>query len=516
MYLRWLGKIPEDYLPPTLALHQLFFLHEMGEFKTFDRCLLRVEEQLGPPPARESGQTSIQHGILFVIKGIRRASFFIAEEAWEHFHNALRLLPEKQSFWRVLALGGYGFCKRVNGNASEAITHYEHAVAMALEGNLTFCFFMYSIALAKLYLEHGQLEQASRACQALLDYNTSDDGKVPFSGLAHIVMGQVHYHSGELLQAEKYIEHGLGMILKDGDVFSIVDAYLSLAECLLGLRKPDESIEAMDEMSAIINHLSPSQAVTIIAESFKTLIQILNGRPDLAHRSYLESDSKYLAEKRYPDLFPLKFQGIYRTSQHSLTFYSNAIHFINAKLAIETNKAKDAFCILSELVANFNEKTTLLFKSEVLIQMALAHRLLGHEKQAQTSLEEAIAIVAPENYCQIFIREGRPLYELLKQIENEQKSYTPEVAHFITHTMTKMPSSGVSGKSQHSPFDLTPREVEVLTFLAEGTSYKETAAQLFVSVNTLKTHAKRIYSKLGVGNRTQAVNKAKELNIFLP
>ncbi|XPS85367.1 transcriptional regulator, LuxR family [Desulfosarcina variabilis str. Montpellier] len=519
IYLRWFNKVPADYLPPSLSLHQLFFLHEMGEFDAFDQCLQRIEKQLGPPVGGKPGETSSQHGIFSVIKGIRCSAFFVVDEAREHFHNALDMLAEEQRFWRIIAFGGYGFCHRVSGNPSEAIKHYKQASSMALEENLAFCFFTYSIALSKLYMDYGQLEQALQTCRTLVNYKTSDGREVPFSGLAHVVMGQLHYHSGNLIEAEKHLEHGLEKILKDGDVFSIVDAYLSLAQCLHNQGKPDQSIETMDEMGAIINHLWPSQAVTVIAQSFKALIQILSGRPDQARQSLLESNHQILAGNRYPDLFPLKFQGIYRTGQRSLTFYSNAIQFISAKLAVETQRGEDALALLNDLVSKFDEKTSLLFQSEVLIQVALAHRILGNEKQAQKSLREAVALVAPENYCQIFIREGLLIYKLLKQVGSQLNGNDPETDLFVARILAKISDANHAvhpGKSQHSPFDLTPREVEVLSFLAKGASYTETAAQLFVSVNTLKTHAKRIYSKLEVGNRTQAINKAKELNLISP
>ncbi|MGF1670711.1 MAG: response regulator transcription factor, partial [Balneolaceae bacterium] len=56
---------------------------------------------------------------------------------------------------------------------------------------------------------------------------------------------------------------------------------------------------------------------------------------------------------------------------------------------------------------------------------------------------------------------------------------------------------------------LSDREAEVLSLIAEGCSNREIASRLFVSVNTVKTHIKRIYEKLEVNNRVQAVAKVK-------
>lgn len=61
---------------------------------------------------------------------------------------------------------------------------------------------------------------------------------------------------------------------------------------------------------------------------------------------------------------------------------------------------------------------------------------------------------------------------------------------------------------------LTPRELEILEALAAGLSNKEIADQLFVSENTVKTHAARVFAKLGAKRRTQAVQLAKEAGII--
>ncbi len=62
--------------------------------------------------------------------------------------------------------------------------------------------------------------------------------------------------------------------------------------------------------------------------------------------------------------------------------------------------------------------------------------------------------------------------------------------------------------------DLSTRELEVLLNVANGLSNKEIAEKLFISLNTIKTHTANIYSKLGVKSRTQAISKAKSLNLI--
>jgi DNA-binding CsgD family transcriptional regulator len=60
---------------------------------------------------------------------------------------------------------------------------------------------------------------------------------------------------------------------------------------------------------------------------------------------------------------------------------------------------------------------------------------------------------------------------------------------------------------------ITPREHEVLTLIAEGLSNKEIGERLFISENTIKTHSSRLFEKLGVARRVQAVQKGRELGL---
>lgn len=61
---------------------------------------------------------------------------------------------------------------------------------------------------------------------------------------------------------------------------------------------------------------------------------------------------------------------------------------------------------------------------------------------------------------------------------------------------------------------ITPRELEILTLIASGLSNREIADKLFVTQNTVKTHASRVFEKLDARRRTQAVQYAKEQGII--
>lgn len=77
-----------------------------------------------------------------------------------------------------------------------------------------------------------------------------------------------------------------------------------------------------------------------------------------------------------------------------------------------------------------------------------------------------------------------------------------------------VPAAFVRDNGQVETLALTPRELEILERIAEGLSNQEIAARLFVSENTVKTHASRVFDKLGAKRRTQAVQRARDLRII--
>jgi DNA-binding CsgD family transcriptional regulator len=76
------------------------------------------------------------------------------------------------------------------------------------------------------------------------------------------------------------------------------------------------------------------------------------------------------------------------------------------------------------------------------------------------------------------------------------------------------PASFSPDREMIASLGLSQRELEVLQLMAGGASNQEIANQLFVSLNTIKTHTSRMFEKLDVKRRTQAIEKAKRLNII--
>ncbi|HRX17693.1 MAG: helix-turn-helix transcriptional regulator [Gemmatimonadetes bacterium] len=91
---------------------------------------------------------------------------------------------------------------------------------------------------------------------------------------------------------------------------------------------------------------------------------------------------------------------------------------------------------------------------------------------------------------------------------------TPKVVVREVEVLVPAPAEFVRDEARVDALGLTPRELEILDLMAAGLSNQEIAERLFVSVNTVKTHSSRVFEKLEVRRRTQAVQQGKALRLI--
>ena len=151
---------------------------------------------------------------------------------------------------------------------------------------------------------------------------------------------------------------------------------------------------------------------------------------------------------------------------------------------------------------------------ELLILQALALDAQGDLNQALSSLERALELAEPQGFVRIFLDNGNPIIRLLKEAarRNIAADYVIQLLNLIDKDT--QPDAPNLSPSSLLVDPLSDRELEVLHLMAQDLSYKEMANQIMVSLNTVRTHVKNIYSKLMVHKRSQAVAKARELNLL--
>ncbi len=188
---------------------------------------------------------------------------------------------------------------------------------------------------------------------------------------------------------------------------------------------------------------------------------------------------------------------------------------IRARLSLADHAPADA---LRTLGPSFGGDARPLDPASTIEALALASackHLLHDDAGALDLLEEALSSAQQEGHRRPLLIVGSPLPELLKRRIRAGTSQRALVGDLIeTLEQQRGAIRGHTADAHHQLLDpLSDREEAVLRYLPTVMSKAEIAAELFVSVNTVKTHTKNIYRKLGVGTRTEAVRRAKRLNL---
>ncbi len=154
---------------------------------------------------------------------------------------------------------------------------------------------------------------------------------------------------------------------------------------------------------------------------------------------------------------------------------------------------------------------------EITVLQAAALDVLGRAEEALATLEEALALGGPRGWVRPFLEPGPRMISLLEQLR-EREDLTPSVEPILNAAEEAADRAAAENahhrRSVRASEILTNREFEILELLAQRMRDKEIAARLFISAQTVNSHLRNIYQKLGVGDRRQAVVKATEMDIL--
>ncbi len=169
----------------------------------------------------------------------------------------------------------------------------------------------------------------------------------------------------------------------------------------------------------------------------------------------------------------------------------------------------DALGLLERLLQAAEEGGRIGSAIEILVLQALAHQAQGDTSAALAPLERALSLAEPEGYVRVFVSEGPPMARLLDDSRFPRELRRTSARRLLA----AFPSTGPDGdqlpgaRSEGKEL-LSDRETEVLQLIAAGLTNREIADRLYLSLFTVKAHARSIYDKLDAHSRTQAVASA--------
>jgi LuxR family maltose regulon positive regulatory protein len=185
-----------------------------------------------------------------------------------------------------------------------------------------------------------------------------------------------------------------------------------------------------------------------------------------------------------------------------------------ARVYLAQGDPSAALAVLETWRRQAEEKSWEDERLKAMVLQALTLHAHGEEDKALQTLEQALVLAEPEGFIRTFVDEGASMVELLKRM----KTKGGRLAAYIDKLLSALEQQS---ESQTSPFILHPldeplsqRELEVLQLIAQGLSNDEIGKRLFLALDTVKGHNRKIFDKLQVQRRTEAVARAHEMGLL--
>ncbi|QBD77494.1 hypothetical protein EPA93_16445 [Ktedonosporobacter rubrisoli] len=427
---------------------------------------------------------------------------------------------------------------------SSVVKHaYEALAYLSQEDELSPYLLMYrSSSLSLVGLDKLRLGRLDEARQDLLQ--AEKDNLPPSNRYLNIqirlALGKTYLLLGELRQASRYQQHVLSEAKDLNDDVSIADALLELAWVAFETNELVDAEIYAKEVNRLMqgSSLPESQALSRRAALQLALLQYARGEIAVA----LEQLKVLLAnpwEEWTPESLllhartyawygrlliaagnPLMIQdGLemkFPSGETEAITEQLEVQILRGRLLLARGEGRAALLQFTHLLIAARENQHGYHAVQIQILLALAHAACNQHKQAHYWLRQALLQTMQEGYVRLFLDEGRSIITLLRallptlQHEPTLRSY---VQRLLQATSWR---SGLAQKAQStfgSPFfvPLSEQEERVLQLLAAGWSNQEIARELIISVNTVKYHVKHLYQKLGVSNRLQASEVARDL-----
>lgn len=500
----WLTALPDETVRgrALLAIYRGWTRLMEGDLDGVESWLTDAERALRerpPTPGPDASDAAREElRTLPATIGIYRAAVAQARgdlvAMTEHARQALAAIGPDDHMARGGALGFLGLAAWARGDLVEAVDTFSDAVrSIAAAGDIADELGS-TVGLAHMWLERGRPVESRRLLeQALGKAETSPGAALATRGDLHASLADVAVEQGELEVADEHLAAALNV----GESASLMENrhhwFIASARLHRARGELDAASEALDQAErAHVAGFFPD--VRPIAAQ-RARLRIVQGRLPEAWDWARDREVRRAVDPGHLDEY----------DQLTLVRLLLAEH----RAAADRTLLEEAGARLDRLVPGAGEGGRDGCLIEVHLLRALVHDAGGDRSAALAELDEAMEQGVAAGYAQVFLDEGAPMDNLLEAAE--QRSTGGEVARRLRRTAYRKSLGDTAPMTREG---LSDRELEVLRLLASTLSGPQIARELFVSLNTLRTHTKHIFTKLDVNTRRGAVDRAREQSLL--
>jgi LuxR family maltose regulon positive regulatory protein len=452
--------------------------------------------------------------------------------------QALELAPEEDIHVRSLIYLGLAGSYQELDDYEHAVQAFQMIIRHGLEGRSSVAEMLGVSGLGLLLIQHGQLHLAfdivSKGVERMEGLRTLP----PISTALYGELGTIHYQWGQIEPAHRYFQRAIQV----GTLSGYSDAELFYGVILSRLFQISGDLEASAREIRKAADLMQVEAPAAVREeviSQQVRVDLALDRLPQAEALLEPYGFTFKDGFSYPDIAPGHLVPL--SSRENINrpvglLYISALRVLlyRASTRGELSNLESGVELADILASGALQRQYIPFALETLLLRSRIHTALGNEEARLAGIARALQLAQPEGYITIFVEEGAAIADALRGLlagplpagvhpdfargvlAAFSKSYLPGFA--MEEQRLSQPTAGSSpvesGDHLSLVEGLSERELDVLRLMAEGLKYREIAEELYISMNTVRSHVKSMYGKLNVNNRTKAIELARQLGIL--
>ena len=493
-FLQFIAALDSDYgkQAPILMVYRVvaMLFSEYSQQSIMD-ALNQAEAQI--PKGKLTGEIG---AIRAVIQGYTADP----EEGIALSKKALEKICSKHTFFRNLVERNLGVAYILRNDLVNATLWFEQLLLSSFDlGDWGGVLAAYNY-LTFIRKAQGRLKEAGVIYQKALTFIEENNLELMPHAIKIISgYGQLLLHWHKVEKAKNFFKRAI-QLGKKTDIYYAHSAYHGLSEVYILENDPRSALKTIQELRYLtqgklgLYHAIHDQ-MTLAMEA---RIHLEEGRIERANIWLISSG----IDKLPPDQFMARFG-----------FELGLILPVAARIYLAKNQPERALEILEGVIPSFIQQNANAYLTNALCALAIVQQQIGRQDKAVRSLHKAIELAESEDNYGDFMIVGSKLIPLL--YETLSAGIAPEFSSQLLSYLANFHPGQKSAVNDLGNIDtLSQREMDVLKLLSEGLTNQEIAQKLYLSTNTIKSHSIKIYRKLNVNNRSQAVSKARLLGIL--
>jgi LuxR family maltose regulon positive regulatory protein len=478
--LEWLESLPAAVMNarPSLWWRYGSLLLVNGQTIGVEEKLQAAEDAL--KGAEADDQTRNLAGRIAAARAVLALTRYQVETMLIQSRRALEYLDPNSLSLRANANWTLGFGYYVQGDRAAAGRAYTEAIALSQAAGDIFTTILATIGVGNVQEAENQLHRAAQTYRRVLELAGDQPQQIIHE--AHLGLARVLYQWNDLDAAQ---QHG------------------------------EQSLQLARQYERVIDRF-------VVCEVFLARVKVAQG--DVAGAAAILAGASQSARQqnfvhRIPEVAAAQVLTLLRQGNPAAAAHLAQRHGLplsQARVHMAQGDAAAALAVLGPLRQTMEAKGWQDERLKVMVLQAVAHQAHGEKEKAGQVLGDALALAEPGGFIRLFADEGLPMAQLLAvaSAQGIMPEYTGKLLAVFEAEEQKRADNSHRPTAQPLIEPLSQRELEVLHLIAQGLSNREISERLFLALNSVKGHNQKIFGKLEVQRRTEAVARARELGLL--